>query len=101
MATAEEQLSGWTQTEDARDLGDQWRRLSRAATFVAILTSPAAFVWFHEQTGWGIWKSLLATVVVIAVFRGAVDLLFRRTIPWPSLFGSTSQKLREEDIVAR
>jgi ATP-dependent Zn protease len=101
MATAEEQLSGWTQTEDARDLGDQWRRLSRAATFVAILTSPAAFVWFHEQTGWGVWKSLFATVVVIAVFRGAVDLLFRRTIPWPSLFGSTSQKLREEDIVAR
>ena len=34
-------------------------------------------------------------------FRGFVDLLFRRLIPWPSLFGADSQQLREEDIMSR
>ena len=32
-------------------LGDQWRSLTRAATVVAVLTSPVAFVWFHEHQG--------------------------------------------------
>ena len=35
------------------------------------------------------------------VFRGFADLLFRRLIPWPSLFGADSQQLREEDIMGR
>ena len=34
------------------ELADQWRRLTRAATVVALLTSPAVFVWFHEYNGW-------------------------------------------------
>ena len=35
------------------------------------------------------------------VFRGFADLLFRRLIPWPSLFGADSQQLREEDVMSR
>ena len=36
------------------ELAQQWRTLTRAATFVAILTSPAAFVWFHKHHGWSV-----------------------------------------------
>ena len=35
------------------------------------------------------------------VFRGFADLLFRRLIPWPSLFGADSPQLREEDVMGR
>ena len=34
------------------ELADQWRRLTRAATAVALLTSPALFIWFKEYNGW-------------------------------------------------
>ena len=53
MATAEP-LATLPAGESSRLLADQWRRLSRAATFVAVLTSPAVFAWFYVQTGWSI-----------------------------------------------
>ena len=37
----------------------------------------------------------------MVAFRGLVDLLFRRMIPWPSLFGTDDKRLREEDVVNR
>jgi ATP-dependent Zn protease len=85
----------------SRELADQWRRLSRAATAVAILTVPAAMLWFHEEEGWSWWKSLAAGAALVIAFRGLVDLFFHRAIPWPSLFGLDSPRLREEDVVAR
>ena len=75
--------------------------LTRAATVVAVLTSPALFIWFKEYNGWAWYWSLLATFGVVIVFRGFADLLFRRLIPWPSLFGADSQQLREEDVMGR
>jgi len=33
------------------ELTAQWRSLARAATFVAVLTSPAVFVWLHNRQG--------------------------------------------------
>jgi cell division protease FtsH len=104
MATAEPTIGGPTMP-DARvpstELADQWRLLGRAATFVAVLTSPALFVWFREYNDWSTLKSALATAGVVIAFRGLTDLLFRRLIPWPSLFGHDSARLREEDVVAR
>ena len=35
------------------------------------------------------------------VFRGFADLIFRKLIPWPSLFGADSQQLRDEDVIGR
>jgi ATP-dependent Zn protease len=35
------------------------------------------------------------------VFRGLLDLVFRRLIPWPSLFAIDDARLKEEDVVAR
>jgi hypothetical protein len=53
MATAEQPLSGGASIETSRILADQWRRLRWSATAVAVLTSPAAFIWFHEVQGMG------------------------------------------------
>ncbi|MGN6798165.1 MAG: AAA family ATPase, partial [Gaiellaceae bacterium] len=41
------------------------------------------------------------TLLIVVAFRGLVDLLFRRMIPWPSLFGLESQQHREEDVLGR
>ncbi len=87
--------------EESTLLAQQWRSLARAATFVAILTSPAAFVWFHKHQGWPIGWSILATITTVAAFRGLIDLVLRRFIPWPSLFGTDDTRLKEEDVVNR
>jgi ATP-dependent Zn protease len=79
----------------------QWRQLTRAATVVAILTSPAVYVWFKQYNGWTTLQSLAATIGTIVVFRGVADLVFRRLIPTASLFGHDSPQLREEDVIAR
>ena len=102
MATAEP-LAGLptAQAAPSTELADQWRRLTRAATAVAVLTSPALFIWFKEYNGWSTLESLAATVGVVIVFRGFADLFFRRLIPWPSLFGADSAQLREEDVMGR
>ena len=102
MATAEP-LAGLpsAQAAPSTELADQWRRLTRAATAVAVLTSPALFIWFKEYNGWSTLVSLAATVGVVIVFRGFADLFFRRLIPWPSLFGADSAQLREEDVMGR
>src|SRR5215208_3228638 len=105
MATAEPTAGGPStfgdSTAPSTELADQWRRLTRSATAVAILTSPALFVWFTEYNGWSWYWSLLATLGVVIVFRGFADLVFRRAIPWPSLFGADSQQLRDEDVMSR
>ncbi|MBI4172358.1 MAG: AAA family ATPase [Actinobacteria bacterium] len=100
MAVAES-LVGASQAASSQELAQSWRRLTRAATAVAVLTSPALFVWFTQQNGWRWWTSLLATAGVVIAFRGLVDLGFRRLIPWPSLFGAESEQLRGEDIMGR
>src|SRR2546423_9769013 len=82
-------------------LSDQWRSLTRIATLVALLTSPAAFVWFHSHEGLAVRYALLLTVVEVAAFRGLVDLVCRRFIPSPSLFGEEREELRHEDVVMR
>src|SRR5215212_667098 len=103
MATAQQPLAGLVRPQAAvsTELADQWRRLTRAATLVALLTSPALFVWFKQYNGWSTLVSLAATVGAVIVFRGFADLLFRRLIPWPSLFGADSDQLRDEDVIGR
>ena len=101
MATAEAPLAGLPQAEASQELARSWRRLTRAATAVAVATSPVFYVWLTQANDWTWWKALLATVAIVVVFRGFADLLFRRMIPTPSLFGIESRELREEDIVGR
>jgi SpoVK/Ycf46/Vps4 family AAA+-type ATPase len=85
----------------SRDLAVSWRQLTRAATFVALLTSPALVAFFIRQDHWPVWKAIIVTLLLVVAFRGLVDLLFRRIIPWPSLFGLESEQHREEDALGR
>jgi len=92
---------GFASSEASRELASSWRRLTRAATIVALLTSPALVAFFMRQNHWPLWKALLLSLVIVIAFRGLVDLLFRRFIPWPSLFGLESARHREEDVLGR
>jgi ATP-dependent Zn protease len=82
-------------------LNDQWRALRRSATFVAIISAPAAFLWLWQHTGLSLGWALVATAFGAFAFRGALDLVFRRFIPWPSLFATEDLRLREEDVLNR
>jgi ATP-dependent Zn protease len=100
MATAD--VAGTLRSsEESVALAGHLRKLARIATFIAVLTSPAAYFWFHHQAGLSILGALGATVGVVIGFRGFVDLIIRRVIPWPSLFGTEEARLREEDVVNR
>ena len=101
MATEAQPLGGLQQAELSNELANQWRRLTRAATVVALITAPALVVWFNQTQGWAWYWSILAALLVVVCFRGVFDLIFHRFIPRPSLFGLESQQLREEDVVAR
>jgi cell division protease FtsH len=100
MATGEG-LVGLPSGEATRELSLQWRRLIRTATAVAVLTSPVIFFFFREEVGvrWG-W-ALFWTFFAVIAFRGLMDIVVRRFIPWPSLFGTDEPEAREEDVVNR
>ena len=86
--------------EQSLALAHEWRRLGRAATAVAILTSPALYVLLHNTYGWPIGWALLGTLIGVAAFRGLVDVLAHRLIPAPSLYGAESE-LRDQDVLTR
>ena len=81
-------------------LAHEWRKLTRAATAVALLTSPAFFLALHHTSGWSWPASLLGTFVGVIVFRGLVDVLAHKLIPSPSIYGQ-SKEYAEQDVVAR
>jgi cell division protease FtsH len=87
--------------EESRALSDHWRALRRSATFVAIISAPAAFLYLWKHTGLSFGWAIVATAVAAFAFRGLLDLLFRKLLPWPSLFATDDQNLREEDILNR
>jgi ATP-dependent Zn protease len=86
--------------QHASTLGAEWRRLGRAATFVALLTSPAFFLILYDSNRLGLIWSLVITALGVVVFRGLVEVITRRLIPSPSLYGA-DQTLMAQDLVAR
>ena len=100
MATETLPATAAPHRDHSHELASQWRSLTRVATIVAIFTSPAVFAWLHGEAGWSAWLSLLGTAVAVLMFRGLLEVVFRRFIPWPTLFGANTE-LREEDITAR
>jgi ATP-dependent Zn protease len=103
MSTADEaaQSPFLAAPEQTEALSDQWRSLRRVATLVAIISAPAAFLWAWQHTGLSLGWAIFTTAVVAFAFRGALDLVFRRFIPWPSLFATDDMGLREEDVLNR
>jgi cell division protease FtsH len=90
-----------TSPETHAALGDQWRALRRVATIVALIGTPAVFVWLHTHEGIGVGWSIVLTIFAAAAFRGGLDLVFRRFIPSPTLFGAKDPRLAEEDVLNR
>jgi ATP-dependent Zn protease len=81
-------------------LAHEWRRLTRAATFVGLLTAPAFFLVLYDSNHLSLVASILLTALGVLMFRGLVEVIVRQFLPWPSLLGAT-RELRDEDIVAR
>jgi ATP-dependent Zn protease len=86
--------------EHAGALAHEWRRLTRAATGVALLTAPAFFLVLYDTNNLSLFWALIITVIAVLLFRGLVEVVARKFIPSPSLYGAEA-KLKEEDIVAR
>ncbi|MEO6859008.1 MAG: AAA family ATPase [Solirubrobacteraceae bacterium] len=101
MAYADESARvGGPINEHAGALAQEWRRLTRAATFVALLTAPAFFLILYDSNHLGVLAALIITVVAVIMFRGLVEVVTRKLIPSPSLYG-VDKALKEEDIIAR
>jgi ATP-dependent Zn protease len=81
-------------------LAREWRRLGRAATGVALITSPALFLALYDRFRWPLFWAIVGTILGVAAFRGGIDVLAHKLIPAPSLYGAEEQ-LRDEDIIAR
>ena len=86
--------------EQRNALATQWRQLTRAATFVALLTSPAFFVILYQRNGWGMIAALIVTAAAVIAFRGLIDVLARKVIPSPALYGA-DQRMADEDVIAK
>ena len=59
---------GTLSSAQSSELRNQWRSLRRAATIVALLSSPALFVWLYKMQDKTLVWSLLLTVLAIAAF---------------------------------
>jgi ATP-dependent Zn protease len=89
-----------TFSDESRELAMEWRKLTRAATVVAVLTSPATLFYLTLQHDWPFGWALLVTFLSVVAFRGLVDVVAHRFIPRASLYGA-EKPLLEEDVVAR
>jgi cell division protease FtsH len=100
MAVAEQTSDPRRVGLDATMLAGEWRRLRRAATAVALFTSPMFFVVLYDRLGLSLLWAIVATVGGVIAFRGLVDVVARRLLPWPSMYG-VDREVAEEDVVAR
>jgi ATP-dependent Zn protease len=86
--------------EQRNALAMQWRQLTRAATFVALLTSPAFFAILYQRNGWGVLAAIVVSLAAVIAFRGLIDVVARKLIPSPSLYGADKQ-MAAEDVIAK
>jgi ATP-dependent Zn protease len=80
-------------------LAGEWRRLGRAATAVALLTSPISFTLLYTND-WGLFWSLVGAFAGVVLFRALIDVLAHRFIPSPSIYGA-EKELQQEDVITR
>jgi ATP-dependent Zn protease len=86
--------------EESLALAREWRRLGRAATAVAVLTSPLMYWALREQLDLSVGLSIVLAFLAVGAFRGLVDVLAHWLIPSPSLYGAEAE-LAEQDVVSR
>ena len=58
-----------TFSDESRELALQWRKLTRAATFVALLTAPAFFLILFDSDHWSLAASLIITAFAVVTFK--------------------------------
>jgi ATP-dependent Zn protease len=86
--------------QESLALAREWRRLDRAATVVALLTSPVGFAVFHGTLDLPIAAAIPLALFAVAAFRGLVDIVAHWLIPAPTLYGAEAE-LAESDVVSR
>src|SRR4051794_890546 len=79
----------------------EWKRLSRAATFVAVLTAPMFFVFLVARNDWPVGTSLIVPFLAVIAFRGLMDMVAHRLIPRPSLYGADREALLDDATARR
>jgi cell division protease FtsH len=89
-----------TADADNARLGSEWKRLGRAAMFVALLTSPALFAAL-KTAGWSTLAASLGTIAGVIAFRGLIDVIAHRLIPRPSLLGAEREDLLDDATARR
>ena len=52
VASEAQRVGRLKESELSTELAGQWRSLTRAATFVALLSAPAVVIWLHGTEGW-------------------------------------------------
>ena len=92
---------GKRRSEDQQALALEWRRLTRAATMVALLTSPMLFALLFYTHRWSLLSSLVGTLVGVIAFRGLIDVVAHRFIPRPSLYSADRETLLEDAVARR
>ena len=95
-----ESTYGAERTAQREALAREWKRLSRAATVVALLTSPVTFVWLVGVHHWPVFWAVLMTLALVIAFRGFIDVVAHRLIPRATLYGA-GRDLLDDDIVSR
>ena len=81
-------------------LDAHWRAFGKIATGVAVVTFPLFFLILNYGFGMGAIASVITAAIAVSAFRGFVDVVTRRFIPSPSLFGDDGTN-RDRDIVDR
>src|SRR3954447_6682587 len=82
-------------------LAGEWRKLSRAATFVAVLTGPAFFAVLVSRDGWSPGWALIVTILAVAAFRGLIDIIAHKLIPRASLYTADREALLDDATARR
>src|ERR1700750_3129536 len=86
--------------DQAISLAREWCVLGRAATAVALLTSPALFALFYMGYDWPLIWAIVGALVGVIIFRGLIDVLAHKIIPTPALYGAEGD-LKQQDVLSR
>src|ERR1700683_4533133 len=86
--------------EEASLLANEWRRLTRAGTFVALLTAPAFFLILYDSNRLSWLAAPVIPVLAVLIFRGIIEVVARKLIPGPSLYAA-DESVKADDVVAR
>jgi ATP-dependent Zn protease len=86
--------------DESLQLAHEWKRLGRAATAVAILTSPVLFTVLRIGLDWPLVWAFVGSLIGVAAFRGLVDVIAHKLVPRPSIYGGDAATAKE-DVVSR